>query len=115
MSRDPVTSTYSRFLTGARTGEDGLTYKESVHRAVSSDFWGTISAAGRTPRAVAWRTLADERADGEGAHSLRFLARRVINQNLQHLGLDALMATPWEPLGRCVWEDVIATYHTPPR
>lgn len=111
---DSVTTSYRRFLTGARTSEDGLTYKESVHRAGGSSFWASVSA-GRTSRcAASWRGgLPDERPDGTGAHSLGYLARQAINRNLEHLGLDALLATPWHPLGRCIWDDIRTTYPFP--
>jgi hypothetical protein len=110
---DSVTANYRRFLTGARTGEDGLTYKESVHRAGGSSFWASVSGVRTSRCAARWRGLPDERPDGTGAHSLGYLARQAINRNLEHLGLDALLATPWHPLGRYIWDDIRTTYPFP--
>lgn len=107
--QDSVTKTYSRFLTGAKTGEDGLTYKESTFSARPSSIWTTIEK-----RPAPWDlVVTDDRADGTGAHSLMYLVRKVINQSLDTLSLDALHLTPYDPWGFWIWTDALATYHPP--
>jgi hypothetical protein len=108
MSRPPASDSVSRsyhgFLTGARTGEDGLTYKETVFRAVPS----TLSH--QPPRAPWELVIADPRPSGTGgAHSLHFLARRVLNTHIAAVTAEVLRCTPWDPFGRQLWADAVAT------
>lgn len=103
---DSAMKTYVRFLRGAKTGKDGLTYKESTHPA---------AAASPLVRALPWGLAVDDdrEPDGCGAPSLLYLTRKYINHNLDRLDVDALRATPLDPLGKLIWQDAVATYVAP--
>ena len=106
---DSVVETYAQLLRGAKTGGDGLTYKESTYPAAAA-----ASLRARV-REVPWDLAVDDDRgpDGCGAHSLLHLARKSINRNLDRLGIDALRATPLDPWGKWIWQDAVATYVAP--
>lgn len=106
---DPVMARYNVFLSAAKSGEDGLCFKEHTFRSQRSG----VFAPKEKP--VTWSVaVADDRVDGTGAHSLKYLVRKVINDNIQELGQDALKETPWVPFGHWIYDDAVATYCTPP-
>ncbi|KAF8250135.1 hypothetical protein K440DRAFT_173195 [Wilcoxina mikolae CBS 423.85] len=104
-THDPVTKSYHHFLTGSKTGEDGLTYKESVFPSHPSSIWTTIEK-----RPAPWDlVVSDDRPHPTGAHSLMYLVRKVINNNLETISLEALRLTPYHPFGSWIWTDTVAT------
>ena len=106
---DSVVETYAQLLRGAKTGGDGLTYKESTYPAAAA------ALLRARVREVPWDLVVDDDRgpDGCGAHSLLHLARKSINRNLDRLGIDALRATPLDPWGKWIWQDAVATYVAP--
>ncbi|KAF8541954.1 hypothetical protein BDD12DRAFT_456227 [Trichophaea hybrida] len=102
---DPVTKSYHQFLTGSKTGEDGLIYKESIFPSHPSSIWTKVEK-----RPAPWDlVVADDRPDSKGVHSLMYLVRKVINKNLETISLESLQLTPYDPFGIWIWTDAVAT------
>jgi hypothetical protein len=105
-ANDTVTHGLRKFLSGSKTGEDGLVYKETTFSLADKNkaMWKDECVGGEELK------VEDRKDGGEEGRSLLFLARKYINMNLRELSVQAIEGIPWEPFGKVIWRDAVVTY-----
>lgn len=103
-------SSFSAFLSSSRVAPDGNIYAEATASAVRPR-WATHSATALFFGDVVART-EDRDPTGRplGAGSLGWYARKLVNERLLDISPAVLRRVPWDPFGKQLWLDAVATW-----